>query len=97
MNLAAYLLVDCFDNDFDQAVVVSNDSDLTIPVETVNRKFGKLVGVINPHPRRRISRELEGATTFQIKSINRKVLANSQFPRVLSDAKGEFRRPDVWS
>ena len=97
VNLATYLLVDCFDNDFDQAVVVSNDSDLTLPVETVNRKFGKLVGVINPHPRRRISRELEGATTFQIKSINRKVLANSQFPRVLSDAKGEFRRPDVWS
>ena len=37
------------------------------------------------------------SVSVQIKSINRKVLANSQFPRVLSDAKGEFRRPDVWS
>ena len=36
VNLATMLLIDCFDDDFDEAVVISNDSDLTLPIEYVN-------------------------------------------------------------
>ena len=96
VNLATYLLVDCFDDDFDEAVIVSNDSDLTLPAEMVVGKFGKPVGMVNPHPRNKLSSELRGATTFQIGSINRSVLARSQFPEVLSDDEGEFHRPRRW-
>ncbi len=96
VNLATHLLVDCFDADFDDAVVVCNDSDLMLPIEMVVKKFGKSVGMINPHPQNRLSSELARATTFQIRSINRSVLARSQFPQVLTDDRGEFRRPSRW-
>lgn len=96
VNLATHLLVDCFDGDFDEAVIVSNDSDLTLPVEVVVGKFGKPVGMINPHPRRKLSSALRKATTSQIREINKSVLARSQFPDVLSDARGEFHRPPRW-
>ncbi len=39
VNLATMLLIDCFDDDFDEAVVISNDSDLTLPIDYVVRKF----------------------------------------------------------
>lgn len=42
------LLIACFDNDFYEAVVISNDSDLTLPIEYVVRNFGKDVGVVYP-------------------------------------------------
>ncbi len=96
VNLATFLLVDCFDNDFDEAVIVSNDSDLVLPIEQVTTKFGKPVGVINPHPKGRISQELIKVTTFQIRTINKSVLSKSQFPKTLTDASGRFRRPRKW-
>jgi len=48
VNLACYLLVDAFDDDYEAAVVVSNDSDLAEPIRLVRQKFGKKVLV--PHP-----------------------------------------------
>ena len=96
VNLASYLLLDCFDDDFDDAVVLSNDSDLTTPVEIVATRFGKSVGMINPHQRKYLSSELRKVTTFQVRAINRSVLAASQFPDELTDAQGTFRRPSRW-
>ena len=96
VNLATLLLVDCFDNDFDAAVVITNDADLTLPIEYVVSRFGKPVGVINPHTRSRISRELIRAASWHYRQINRSVLARSQFPATLRDAQGEFRKPARW-
>ena len=96
VNLASYLLLDCFDDDYDNAVVLSNDSDLTLPIEIVSSRFGKSVGMINPHRRKFLSRELTRATAFQIRSINRSALAASQFPDELTDVSGTFRRPARW-
>ena len=97
VNLATHLLVDCFDDDFDEAVVVSNDSDLTLPIKMVAEKFGKRIGTINPRPTNRgISRDLAAAANFQIEAINRRALADSQFPDTLSDDRGEFYRPPKW-
>jgi hypothetical protein len=96
VNLATLLLVDCFENDFEQAAVVSNDSDLALPIEQVNGKFGKPVISVNPHSTQ-TSRELESASSAQIRKINKKVLALSQFPETLTDVKGTFRRPARWA
>ena len=49
VNLATYLLVDAFTGDFDQAIVVSNDSDLCEPIRIVRDDFGLPVHVVNPH------------------------------------------------
>jgi uncharacterized LabA/DUF88 family protein len=56
VNLASALLIDCDRSDCDIAVIVSNDSDLTFPIEHVKRHLGKIIGIINPH--KRPSREL---------------------------------------
>ena len=44
VNLATQLLLDAFDNNFEFAVVISNDSDLAWPIQMVRRKFKKNVG-----------------------------------------------------
>src|SRR5438876_8126103 len=48
VNLATMLLVDAFDSDFEKAVVVSNDSDLVLPVQLVQQKFNLPVVVLFP-------------------------------------------------
>ena len=96
VNLATLLLLDCFDNDFDEAVLISNDSDLTLPVESVVGRFQKTVGVINPHSRSRVSRELSQAASWFYRQINRSLLAKSQFPEIMADSQGQFRKPSRW-
>jgi len=96
VNLATYLLVDCFDNDFDEAVIVSNDADLSLPIEIVKNKFGKIVGIINPHPKSKLSEALARVAPVYIWMINRKVLATCQFPTTLTDSKGVVTKPATW-
>src|SRR5262249_21933251 len=48
VNLSTLLLVDTFDGDFEQAVVVSNDSDLALPIQLVQQKFNLPVIVLFP-------------------------------------------------
>jgi uncharacterized LabA/DUF88 family protein len=97
VDLACCLLVDCFDDDFDEAVVISNDSDLVPPIQVVIQKFGKRVGVINPHPRKKMSSHLVRAATYHLGTINKSVLANCQFPASLLDAQGRtISKPASW-
>ena len=60
VNIASYLLMDAFAGQYDTAVVVSNDSDLTTPIEMVVNQLGKTVITVNPYPARRQSSELRG-------------------------------------
>lgn len=41
VNLASHLLMDAFDNAYDCAVLITNDSDLVVPVRYVRERFGK--------------------------------------------------------
>ena len=43
VNLATHLLVDAADNDFEGTVVVTNDSDLVLPIQFVRAKFKRRV------------------------------------------------------
>jgi hypothetical protein len=90
VNLATYLLLDAFKGECNVAVVISNDSDLKLPIEVAQAELGLRVGVINPHPPARRSRALQ--PTF-CKQIRTSALAACQFPPVLEDARGEIRRP----
>jgi uncharacterized LabA/DUF88 family protein len=93
VNLATHLLMDAFDNLFDCAVVVSNDSDLKEPISLVRNRFGKTIGLLNPQ--QNISRALRPLADF-IKPIRGTALANAQFPTQLTDAIGDFRKPSSW-
>ncbi len=93
VNLATHLLIDGFRNDFDLAVIISNDSDLLLPIQFVISELRKPVGLLNPqkHP----SVVLQPNVTF-IKHIRAGVLANSQFPPRLTDHAGAFSKPATW-
>jgi len=93
VNLATFLLVDAFTRECNVAVVISNDSDLKLPIEVVQRELGLRVGVVNPHPPARRSRALQ--PTF-FKQLRTSTLAACQFAPVLTDAKGEIHKPAGW-
>jgi hypothetical protein len=93
VNLATFLLLDAFKGDCQVAVVISNDSDLKLPIEVAQNELALRVGVVNPHPPARRSRALQ--PTF-FKQIRASALAACQFPPVLRDARGEIRKPSRW-
>jgi uncharacterized LabA/DUF88 family protein len=54
VNLATHLLVDGYNDDYEIAIIVSNDSDLLAPIQVVTGQLKKPVGMLNPqkHPSR---------------------------------------------
>lgn len=93
VNLASHLLLDAFRKTCDVAVVISNDSDLRVPIRIAEQELGIKVGIINPQPPRNRSRVLTG--TF-FKQLRPSILASCQLPDVVRDADGEFRKPATW-
>jgi hypothetical protein len=93
VNLATFLLLDGFRSDYEVAAVISNDSDLKVPIEVVQSELGLRVGVVNPHPTARRSRALRG--TF-FKQLRPSALKACQFPPTLQDAQGRIRKPRSW-
>jgi uncharacterized LabA/DUF88 family protein len=93
VNIATHLLVDGFRNDYELAVVVSNDSDLLMPIQVVTREFGKPVGLLNPQKHTSVA--LLPHVRF-VKKIRENVLSNSLFPDVMTDKEGQFSKPVDW-
>ena len=96
VNLASFLLSDCFDNNYDDAVVISNDADLTKAIELVTKHYNKNVMVINPHRRKYLSNQLASVATSCFPTINMGVYRSCQFPMTLSDSQGTFSKPAIW-
>lgn len=94
VNLASLLLADGFNGRYDTAVVITNDSDLKLPIEIVMDDLGRKVGIVNPHKAHKRSRVLQG--TF-FKQLRVSAVRQSQLPVTLTDAQGPFTRPSVWS
>jgi hypothetical protein len=92
VNIATHLLHDGYRGLYRAAVLITNDSDLKEPVRIVRQELLKIVGILNPHLR--ASRVLQREASF-MKPIRKGVLAATQFPDVLRDAQGEFRKPDI--
>ena len=89
VNLATYLLVDGFEGEYEQAVVISNDSDLALPVRMVRERLGLAVGVVNPNRDQGAftPKELSDAATF-IRRLRPNTLRDCQFPGQLTDVTG---------
>ncbi len=97
VDLATHLLIDGFSNDYDEAVVISNDSDLVLPIEMMKTKYGKTMGVINPHSPHWQSGHLKRAASFHFRTINNSVLARCQFAPQLVDAQSRtITKPAAW-
>ena len=92
VNLATYLLFDAHNDEFDAAVLVTDDSDLVEPVRLVRRDFGKHVRILSPRGK---SWQLSQAATrfYQISAAN---LRAAQLPRTLKDSAGTITKPQGW-
>ena len=93
VNLASYLLLDGFEGEYELAVVVSNDSDLELPIRMARTRLNKQVGVFDPSRRR--SFELHNAASWY-RPLRRGPLSASLFPDTLSDAQGRITKPVGW-
>jgi hypothetical protein len=93
VNLASWLLIDAFTNQFETAAIITNDSDLKLPIDYVINTLQKPGYILNPQ--KRPSQEL-----LKIKprfvQIRQGVLGASQFPDTLTDSKGTFNKPATW-
>lgn len=94
VNIASHLLRDAITDQFEVAVVISNDSDLLTPIKMVQNEFGKPVGILNPQSKNP-SRVLARDADF-FKKIRYGVVRSSQFPAELEDSVGRFRKPASW-
>ncbi|MDA1348586.1 MAG: NYN domain-containing protein [Chloroflexi bacterium] len=97
VNLATYLLLDGFQGDYEQACVISNDSDLALPIKVVRDELKLPIVVTNPSVSQRVptAKQLQDASTFQ-RRLFKTTLKNSQFPPTLTDANGTITKPPSW-
>jgi uncharacterized LabA/DUF88 family protein len=93
VNLATFLVSDAYEQDFEKAVVISNDSDLCTPIALVRMRLGLDVIVYNPGAKH--SRELQRDATV-MRQLRRGPMIGSQFPATLTDAQGTFTKPPGW-
>jgi len=95
VNLATFLLVDGFQDDYELAIIVSNDSDLEEPIKVVQEKLGLQIAILNPH--RNPSWVLVKAVLpTGYRRIWRSTLRVCQFPDILEDKDGIFTKPSNW-
>ena len=77
VNIATYLLIDAFQNSYEVAAVLSNDSDLVEPIRLTNLILGKPVGLLSPvgNPQQ----DLRKASAF-LRHVRPADVAACQFP-----------------
>jgi len=74
--------------------MISNASDLLLPIEVVSKRLGLTVGVLNPN-QRNPSVVLQRDANF-FRPIRQGPLSGNQFPATLTDARGTFTKPTNW-
>jgi hypothetical protein len=105
VNLATHLLCDALEGAFEIAAVLTNDSDLALPVRIAREKFKRKVVLVGYDRRlqerygkgvRAINRQLLEASGGAFKALRESHLAKSLFPDELQDSRGRFRKPRGW-
>jgi hypothetical protein len=97
VNLAAHLLLDGFRRKYEQAIVVSNDTDLATPIRMVRDELKLPIGVVFPctNENRRPNKTLKDAATFW-RAVREPAVKRSLFLNNLTDKAGAFSKPSGW-
>lgn len=97
VNIATAIVRDAFlaDKKCDCVILMSDDTDLISPIECVRHLLGKKVIHIsaqkNNHRARKIKELAHYSTSFSIQQLK-----DSQYPDMLNDDNGVFRKPVEW-
>ena len=94
VNIASHLLLDIFEKRIDAAIVISNDSDLKLPLQIARDRIH--VGLINPTPRPTTA-ALQANADFGVgrhwwHKITQSEIVNSQLSQKVLD----FHIPEGW-
>jgi hypothetical protein len=94
VNLASYLLLDAFQNRFDVAYVVANDSDYFHPIRMVSRDLGRDVRIVYPAESPAQDLLKVGVPTDRLRKTT---ILEAQLPdSVQTSKKGFVTRPPSW-
>ena len=97
VNLAAHLLRDLYLNNFDRAIVISNDNDLALPMKFVKEQ-NKFIGFISPNSNNLAHKFKQFQIPCIKRKIQKKILEQSQFPEKIKTDKGSIiTKPKAWS
>jgi hypothetical protein len=95
VNLASHLLLDAFQENFEAAAVLSNDSDLVEPIRIATQILKKPVGLLSPVPN--ATAGLRGVSSF-VRHIRESDLRAAQFPDEIALHGGSvLSRPTLWA
>ena len=94
VNLASYLLKDAYEKNFDEAIIVSNDSDLMVPITIVIKELMIPVHILNPDKNSKsdVFKKVANST----RKIQNKRLKKALFDNRLEDSIGIFTKPTNW-
>ena len=94
VNLAVHLVKDCYEDNFDRALVISNDSDLAEALKVTKAK-GKLIILLSPN-RKKCPHKLKQYASKML-DIRQSHLLKSQFPPSIALANGRtLDNPEIW-
>lgn len=96
VNIAVRLLNDAYDGAFDVAIVISGDSDLVPPVQSVRSRFPEK-GLVVAFPPQRSSSDLR-KTAHASFTISKNVIRNNRLPDPVITASGlHLKAPKGWT
>jgi uncharacterized LabA/DUF88 family protein len=94
VNLAVHIIDDAWKDNFQTAIVVSNDSDLAESLRIVKHEHMKTIGLVTPGaPKRKSSRQLSRYADF-ITPIRPTALRNHQLPLEVPGTR--ITKPESW-
>lgn len=94
VNVAAHLLNDTLSNKIDAAIVITNDSDLALPLELVRQHIP--VGLINPQARPLAGQLMGSPTTGAGRHWWRRLAPQDVQSSQLQAQVGQIRKPSGW-
>ncbi|MCL2673082.1 MAG: NYN domain-containing protein [Alphaproteobacteria bacterium] len=98
INLATGLVADAYEDLFDTALLVTNDSDQVATVSTLKRRPDKNLRILTPVQENGSQSKDLFDSCHDVQIIRQYHMADSQLPTVVrSGAEQIFRRPDQWT
>ena len=96
VNLASYMLLDCFQDKHNIPILLSNDSDISTPLKLIKISFKRPIGLITPYEDKNDAvNDLKKYASFH-KGISEDQLKQNQFPKEMKDHQGAFHCPKEW-
>ncbi|MEX0723296.1 MAG: NYN domain-containing protein [Gracilimonas sp.] len=93
INIALQMISGAVEDEYDQAILVTADSDQVPTVKLLRDSFGKEVKLLKPIGRK--ADELKKHSTF-FERINLELLENSQLPDTIKIGNSTITRPDKY-